>query len=105
LIVSRGTDNLTPALQSGDFYGGIYDAIWAVGTRIVERYDAGAPNPNPDLIVLDWRAIAIVIAVFISIGIVTRGRSFLWLGSLFSFLRRGKFGGGRSGGGGARGGF
>ena len=100
-----GTDNLTPALQSGDFYGGIYDAIWAVGTRIVERYDAGAPNPNPDLLVLDWKAIAIVIAVFIGIGIVTRGRSFLWLGALFSFLRRGKFGGGRSGGGGARGGF
>jgi uncharacterized protein len=98
-----GLDNLTPALQAGDFYTGIYDATWAVGNRIVEKYDAGAANPQPNLIVFDWRAFAIIVAVFIGVAIVTRGRSLLWVGALFRLFRRGGFGGGRSGGGGASG--
>ena len=36
-------------------------------------------------------------------AIVTRGRSLLWVGALFRLFRRGGFGGGRSGGGGASG--
>lgn len=99
-----GRDNLTPALQAGDFYGGIYDATYAVGTEIVTNYN-GVPNPEPDLFVLDWKVVAIIGAVFIGVAIVTRGRSFLWIGSLISLYRRGGFGGGRSGGGGSRGRF
>lgn len=100
-----GTDNLTPALQAGDFYTGIYDATYEIGSRIVDLYDAAAANPEPNLLVLDWKSIAIVVAVFIGVGILTRGRSFLWIGALFSLVRRGGFSGGRSGGGGARGKF
>ena len=53
--------------------------------------------------VFDWRAFAIIVAVFIGVAIVTRGRSLLWVGALFRLFRRGGFGGGRSGGGGASG--
>jgi uncharacterized membrane protein YgcG len=80
-----GLDNLTPALEAGDYYVGVYDAIWEVGSRIVELYDAGAANPEPDLIVLDWRAIAIVVGVFIGVSILTRGQSFLWIGPCSAF--------------------
>lgn len=103
LVGRIGRNNLTPALQSGDFYGGIYDATYAVGSEIVSRYDAGAANPEPSLIVLDWRAVAIVVGVFLAVSIITRGRSFLWIGAFIGLFRRGGFGGGRSGGGGARG--
>ena len=41
------------------------------------------------LIVLDWKAVAIIAAVLIGVGILTRGRSFLWIGSLISLYRRG----------------
>lgn len=105
LVGRIGRDNLTPALQAGDFYGGIYNATYEVGSEIVAKYDAGAPNPEPSLLVLDWKAIAVVVVVFLAVSIVTRGATFLWIGALFSLFRRGGFGGGRTGGGGARGKF
>ena len=105
LVGRVGRDNLTPALQGGDLYAGIYDAAYAIGTEIVSRYDAGAANPEPSLFVIDWKAVALVVVVFLVISILTKGRSLLWIGSLFSLFRRGGFGGGRSGGGGARGKF
>ena len=102
-----GLDNLTPALQAGNFFDGIYNATYAVGTQIVNHYDpnAGKGFPNPLLWVLDWKNVAIVVAVFLGVAVLTRGRSFLWLGTLFSLFKRGGFGGGRSGGGGAKGRF
>lgn len=81
------------------------DATWEVGSEIVEKYEAGRPNPDPRLIVLDWKAVALVVGVFIGVSIITRGRSFLCIGALVSLFRWGGFGGGRSGGGGARGRF
>jgi len=103
LVGRIGRDNLTPALEAGDFYGGIYDATYAAGSEIVSRYDAGSANPEPSLLVLDWKAVAIVVVVFLAVSVLTRGRSFLWIGALFNLYRRGGFGGGRTGGGGARG--
>jgi len=105
LVGRIGRDNLTPALQSGDFFEGIYDATYVAGSEIVSRYDGGSANPEPSLLVLDWKAVAVVVIVFLAISIVTRGRSFLWIGALFNLYRRGGFGGGRTGGGGARGKF
>ncbi len=105
LVGRIGRDNLTPALQAGDFFQGIYDATYQVALEIVTKYDVGAANPNPALVVVDWKAVAIVAGVFVGVAILTRGRAFLWLGSVVSLFRRGRFGGGRSGGGGARGKF
>ncbi len=100
-----GRDNLTPALQSGDFFTGIYDATYEVANESVSKYDAGARNPEPALFVWDWKAVALVAGVLVGVGILTRGRAFLWLGGVVRLFRRGGFGGGRSGGGGARGKF
>jgi len=50
--------------------------------------------------VFDWRGIAVGVAVVLLVGLLTRGRIFLWVGNV---LKRGGFGGGRSGGGGAKG--
>lgn len=105
LVGRVGRDNLTPALETGDFYGGMYDATYVVGNEIVSKYDGGSASREPSLLVLDWKAIAIVVVVFLAVSILTRGRSFLWMGALLSLYRRGGFGGGRTGGGGARGKF
>ena len=102
-----GRNNLTPAFQAGDFYDGIYNATYEVGTQIVNHYDAGPSNPFglPKLWVPDWKTIAIVVVVFLGLSVITKGRSVVWLVSAFSFFKRGGFGGGRSGGGGASGEF
>src|SRR2546422_5819484 len=103
LVGRIGRDNLTPALQSGDFFEGIYDATYVAGSEIVSKYDGGSANPEPSLLALDWKVVAVVVIVFLAVSIVTRGRSFLWIGALFNLYRRGGFGGGRNGGGGGRG--
>ncbi|MCI4371246.1 MAG: TPM domain-containing protein [Thermoplasmata archaeon] len=100
-----GRDNLTPALQTGDFFNGIYNATYEVGSEIVAKYDPGAAASPPSLFVLDWKAVVLVVGVFLIVAVVTRGRSFLWIGALVSLFTRGRFGGGRSGGGGASGKF
>ena len=94
---------LDPALAVGDFFTGIYDATLAIGQEIVDNYVPGtAPSGVPSLIVIDWPKLAITIAVFLVVAAFSRGRVLLWLGNI---NRRGGFGGGRSGGGGARGRF
>jgi uncharacterized protein len=105
LVGRIGRDNLTPALEAGDFYGGMYDATYVVGSEIVSKYDGGSASREPSFLVFDWKAVAIVVVVFLAVSILTRGRSFLWIGALFNLYRRGGFGGGRTGGGGARGKF
>jgi hypothetical protein len=52
--------------------------------------------------VVDWRAVAIGVGIFILVSAITKGRVFFWFGNVF---KRGGFSGGRSGGGGARGKF
>ena len=103
-VVGRiGRDIMEPNLTVGDFYDAIYDGTFAVGQLIVDKYvPPSGQLPTPDLIVIDWRAVAIGIGIFILVSAVTKGRVLFWFGSIF---KRGGFGGGRSGGGGARGGF
>src|SRR3990172_7241 len=51
--------------------------------------------------VFDWRGIAVGVAVVLLVGLLTRGRIFLWVGNV---LKRGGVGGGRPRGGGGEGG-
>lgn len=96
-----GVDNITPHLDRGEFFSGLYEATWAIGERIVDLYDpGGAAEGTPQLIVIDWWAVGVSVAVLLGVAFLTKGRGFLWLGNLF---KRGGFGGGRPGGGGARG--
>lgn len=95
-----GIETLTPALQVGDYYNGLFDATLLIGQEIVDNYSG--PGGDPQLIVIDWWQVALGVAVVVGVGILTKGRVFLWIGHIF---RRGGFGGGRSGGGGARGRF
>src|SRR2546430_14228793 len=105
LVGRIGRATFTPALQSGGFFEGVDDATYVAGSEIVSKYDGGSANPEPSLLALDWKVVAVVVIVFLAVSIVTRGRSFLWIGALFNLYRRGGFGGGRTGGGGARGKF
>lgn len=102
-----GTTYLAPAFEGGDYFTGLYDATLAIGQTIVDNYEPGPGGPPqaPQLFVIDWTAVAIIAAILVGMAILTRGRIFLWTGGLFSIFRRGGFGGGRSGGGGARGRF
>ena len=94
-------DNITPHLDRGDYFSALYEATWTIGQQIVDRYDpGGAAEGTPQLIVIDWWAVGVSVAVFLGVAFLTKGRGYLWLGNLF---KRGGFGGGRSGGGGARG--
>src|SRR2546427_524944 len=96
-----GRSFLDPAIAQGDYYGGIYDATLAVGQEIVDHYDPGAgTGATPQPWVVDWRAIGIAVAIAVGLGVLTKGRIYLFLPRL---LTRGRFGGGRSGGGGANG--
>ena len=96
-----GVDNITPHLDRGDYFSALYEATWTIGQQIVDRYDpGGAAEGTPQLIVIDWWAVGVSVAVFLGVAFLTKGRGYLWLGNLF---KRGGFGGGRSGGGGARG--
>ena len=103
-VVGRiGRDNMTPYLAAGDFYNGVYEGTLAVGQLIVDKCVPPAGyHPPPDLMVVNWRAVAIGVGIFILVSAITKGRVLLWVGKIFV---RGGFGGGRSGGGGARGKF
>ena len=99
-----GREEMLPYVSAGDFYTGIYNATVAIGQKIVDEYEPGpGAHPPPRLIVIDWRTVAIGVAIFIVVSVITKGRVALWVvGSIF---KRGGFGGGRSGGGGASGRF
>jgi uncharacterized protein len=96
-----GRAYLVPNLTEGFYYDGIYGLVLALGQEILDSYDPNASTPTePQLWGIDWKAFVIAAAIFIGVAVLTKGRSVLWLGN---FVTRGKFGGGRSGGGGARG--
>jgi len=100
-VGSIGRAELDPALAVEDFFTGIYNATLAIGQEIVDNYVPGtAANGPPALFVIDWPKVAITVVVFLVVAAFSRGRVLLWLGNVH---RRGGFGGGRSGGGGARG--
>ncbi len=91
---------LEPQLNVSDYYAGLYDVTLAIGQDIVDNYEEGTGGGEPQLWTYDWRGIALGVAVVLVIGVLTKGRLFLWVGNVFM---RGGFGGGRSGGGGASG--
>ena len=98
-----GRENLEPYLAVGDYYPGIFYTLAA----IVEELTSDPDRINEDgydveLLRIDYWQLALAIGIVVAIGIVTKGRVFLWIGGI---LTRGRFGGGRSGGGGAKGRF
>lgn len=97
-----GRNNLTPHLEAGDFFLGLYEATWEIGVEIVANYDSPGEPGSPLLFVFDWKFFALSLAVAIGVGILTKGRWVPWLGTRYG---RGRFGGGRSGGGGSSGRF
>jgi len=103
-VARVGREEMAPYISAGDFYTGIYNGTVAIGQKILDEYEPGpGSHPRPDLIVIDWRTVAIGVAIFLVISVITKGRLSLWVvGSIF---KRGGFGGGRSGGGGASGKF
>jgi len=66
--------------------------------KILNDYDPGDASGTPRLWVLDWWMVVLLV-VLIGLAVVTRGRFLLFLPNLW---KRGGFGGGRSGGGGAK---
>ena len=100
-----GRDILEPSLVSGDYYAGVYDAAYEVGLKIVTEYDPGSgPRSEPQPVQLDWWPIVLPFLIFVGLAFLSKGRLLLWLGTSIRF-KRGGFGGGRSGGGGAKGGY
>ena len=92
-------DYLEPGIAAFDYYQGLYDVTFELGNEILNSGE-GTSGGNPQPWIYDWRGIAVGFVVLMVVGVVTRGRVFLWVGNV---LKRGGFGGGRSGGGGASG--
>jgi len=97
-----GRTTLSLAFETGDYYNGIFNATLDIGQQIVDNYEPPAGNHTgvASLFTLDWRSILIGIVIFIAVAVLTKGKSVIWIGSIFK--RRG-FGGGESGGGGTDG--
>ena len=96
-----GRDNLEPYLQAGDCYAGVFYTVKSLASELTS--DPGRLNQKGydiQFLRIDYWQLAVAIVVFV--GVLTKGRIFLWLGFVIS---RGKFGGGRSGGGGSKGRF
>ncbi len=110
LVNSMAQENLVPFLNESDYYSGIYYIMEAFGAVILEKYEGKPPkkeepwHPIPCLPLLWWQLL-IVIAIFVAVSVLTKGRIFLFPFWLFGGKGGGGFGGGRSGGGGAGGRF
>jgi len=95
---------LEPNLTAGLYYDGIVNMVDYMGGEIFENYDSTtAPHKPAEPWKLDWVALCGTMILFAVIGSVTGIR--LGIGNPGVFMRRGGFGGGRTGGGGARGRF
>ena len=97
-----------PYIETGDLDTGLIELTTAIGNVIIEEYTGdttGKPAYPIPGIPLSWWQWLLVIAVVVFLGVITRGRIFwpvIWIiGAMTG--GRGKFGGGRSGGGGSRG--
>ena len=101
-----GNELLAPALNASDYYTGIYDLTLALGQEIVDHYDPGTNRPPPGQPwVTDWTPVIAGLLLIGAVGVLSRGRIAMRFPNLGPVFRRGGFGGGRSGGGGARGKF
>lgn len=98
---------LDPNFADGNYSTGITLFVYAMGLELVDNYQSSGDNGEwypIDFIPLNWWQLGLVVTVFFVVMVVTKGRAFLWIGSIF-LGGRGGFGGGRTGGGGARGRF
>jgi uncharacterized protein len=92
-------DYFVPYAEVGDYGYAIYALSVMIASEIAENYEEAGPHTYPiEGIPLDWPELLIAIAVFVAIMVVTKGQLFIWIGG---YLR--KFGGGKTGGGGAGG--
>lgn len=98
-----GRENLEPYLAVGDYYAGIFYTVAALVDELTSDPDRiNQDGYDIELLRIDYWQLALAIAVVAVVGVATRGRVFFWIGR---FITRGRFGGGRSGGGGAKGRF
>lgn len=98
-----GRENLEPYLAVGDYYPGIFYTVAALVGELTSDPDRiNEDGYDVELLRLDYWQLALAVAVFGAVAVATRGRVFFWIGGV---LTRGRFGGGRSGGGGAKGRF
>lgn len=101
-VGSIGDENLEPYMAVGDYYPGIYYTLTAIiETLVADPSQQGGGGESLFGLHISWRHVAIALVVFLILAVITKGRILLWIGNIFT---RGGFGGGRSGGGGARGG-
>lgn len=96
-----GRTNLEPYLEVEDYYPGIFYTVAALTEVLTADSSTDGGDPLFGWHIDKWQ-LALAIVVLISLAVVTKGRIFFWIGGI---LTRGKFGGGRSGGGGAKGRF
>lgn len=98
-----GRENLEPYLAVQDYYPGIFYTVAALVEELTADPDRINENGyDIEFLRIDYWQLALAVAVFLVVGVATKGRAFFWLGGI---LTRGRFGGGRSGGGGAKGRF
>ncbi|MBU1158153.1 MAG: TPM domain-containing protein [Candidatus Thermoplasmatota archaeon] len=98
-----GRENLEPYLADGDYYPGIFYTLAALVTELTNDPDRiNEDGYDVEFFRLDYWQLALAISVIIVVGVLTKGRVFFWIGGI---ITRGRFGGGRSGGGGAKGRF
>lgn len=92
-------DYFVPYAEEGDYAYAIYALTVMIASEIADNYEEAEPHRYPiEGIPLDWPQLLLAVFVFVAIMVVTKGRLFIWIGGL---LRR--FGGGKTGGGGAGG--
>lgn len=96
-----GRTYLEPYLEVEDYYPGIFYTVAALVEELTSETTTDGGIPLFGWHIDKWH-LALAIIVFLSLAVVTRGRILFWIGGI---LTRGKFGGGRSGGGGAKGRF
>jgi uncharacterized protein len=96
-----GRTYLEPYLEVEDYYPGIFYTVAALVEELTSETTTDGGIPLFGWHIDKWQ-LALAIIVFLSLAVVTRGRILFWIGGI---LTRGKFGGGRSGGGGAKGRF
>jgi len=102
-VGSLGRDNLEPYLATGDYYSGIFYTVSAMIEQLTtEPAQGGRGFEIFPGITIDWWQLGLALIVMVVIAVITRGRAFIWIGNV---LTRGRFGRGRSGGGGAKGRF
>ena len=102
-VGSLGRENLEPYLEVEDYYSGIFYTVSGIIDQLTTEPSQGGRGfeilPG---ISINWWQLGVALAIMIVIAVITKGRAFIWIGNV---LTRGRFGGGSSGGGGAKGRF